>query len=141
MSAEETKKPKARATKKADSTPAPMGVTSASAAPTPRTMTANVVSAEVASGKMLKVTLLRSPIRSRHNHKNTIKALGLHRINDSHTLPDNAPVRGMIHAVKQWVKVEEVGGSNSEDMATPPVMAPQVGQLKLEEDVISRTSG
>ena len=109
MSAEETKKPKARLTKKADSTTTPpMGVTAASATPMPRTMTADVVSAEAASGKMLKVTLLRSPIRSRHNHKNTIKALGLHRINDSHTLPDNAPVRGMIHAVKQWVKVEEL---------------------------------
>lgn len=110
MSAEEINKPKARATKKTEGTP-PMDVTTSSAspvAPTPRTMTANVVSAEAASGKMLKVTLLRSPIRSRHNHKNTIKALGLHRINDSHTLPDNAPVRGMIHAVKQWVKVEEL---------------------------------
>lgn len=109
MSAEETKKPNAKLTKKTEGTP-PMGVTTASASATamPRTMTANVVSAEAASGKMLKVTLLRSPIRSRHNHKNTIKALGLHRINDSHTLPDNGPVRGMIHAVKQWVKVEEL---------------------------------
>ena len=63
---------------------------------------------EVNSGKQLKVTLLRSPIRSRGQHKDTIKALGLHRINDSHTLPDNPAVRGMITAVRQWVKFEEV---------------------------------
>lgn len=60
------------------------------------------------AGKMLKVTLLRSPIRSRGNHKDTIKSLGLHRINDTHTLPDNPAVRGMINTVRQWVKVEEI---------------------------------
>lgn len=58
--------------------------------------------------KQIKVTLLKSPIRSRGNHKDTIKSLGLHHINDSHTLPDNPAVRGMVAAVRQWVKVEEV---------------------------------
>lgn len=58
--------------------------------------------------KQIKVTLLKSPIRSRGNHKDTIKSLGLHHINDSHILPDNPAVRGMVSAVKQWVKVEEV---------------------------------
>lgn len=62
-----------------------------------------------ASGdKQIKVTLLKSPIRSRGNHKDTIKSLGLHRINDSHVLPDNPAVRGMVNTVRQWVKVEEV---------------------------------
>ncbi len=59
-------------------------------------------------GKKLKVTLLRSTIRSQGNHKETIKSLGLHRINDSRTLPDNPAVRGMIQTVRQWVKYEEV---------------------------------
>jgi large subunit ribosomal protein L30 len=59
-------------------------------------------------GKKLKVTLLRSPIRSRGNHKDTIKSLGLHRINDSNTLPDNPAVRGMIQTVRQWVVYEEI---------------------------------
>jgi len=58
--------------------------------------------------KQIKVTLLKSPIRSRGNHKDTIKSLGLHHINDSHTLPDNPAVRGMVAAVRQWVKVEEI---------------------------------
>ncbi|MDB5082500.1 MAG: hypothetical protein JWP00_4424 [Chloroflexi bacterium] len=59
-------------------------------------------------GKQLKVTLLKSPIRSRGNHKETIKSLGLHRINDTHTLPDNPAVRGMLTTVRQWIKFEEV---------------------------------
>jgi large subunit ribosomal protein L30 len=58
--------------------------------------------------KQIKVTLLKSPIRSRGNHKDTIKSLGLHHINDSHTLPDNPAVRGMVATVRQWVKVEEI---------------------------------
>ncbi len=60
------------------------------------------------SGKTLKVTLLKSPIRSRGEHKETLRSLGLRRINQSHTLPNNPAIRGMINAVTQWVKVEEV---------------------------------
>ena len=71
-------------------------------------MTNEVNDAPQSEGKRLKVTLLRSPIRSRGEHKDTIKSLGLHRINDSHTLPDNPAVRGMIHSVWQWIKVEEL---------------------------------
>jgi large subunit ribosomal protein L30 len=61
-----------------------------------------------ANGKQLKVTLLRSPIRSRFNHKETIKALGLRRLNATNTLPDNPAIRGMLFTVREWVKVEEV---------------------------------
>jgi large subunit ribosomal protein L30 len=71
-------------------------------------MAEEVKSTEAASGKQLKVTLLRSPIRARFNHKDTIRALGLRRINYSHILPDNPAVRGMIATVRDWVKVEEV---------------------------------
>ena len=71
-------------------------------------MTAENNNAPQSEGKQLKVTLLKSPIRSRGNHKDTIKSLGLHHINDSHTLPDNPAVRGMITTVRQWVKFEEI---------------------------------
>jgi large subunit ribosomal protein L30 len=60
------------------------------------------------SGKNLKVTLKKSPIRSRPEHKDTIRSLGLHRLHQSHTLPDNPAIRGMIKSVQQWVTVEEV---------------------------------
>ncbi len=62
---------------------------------------------ETPLGKTLKVTLMRSTIRTRSEHKGTIRSLGLHRINDSSVLPDNPAVRGMIRAVQPWVKVEE----------------------------------
>ncbi len=61
-----------------------------------------------ASGKTLKVTLIKSPIRSRGEHKDTLRSLGLHRMHQSHTLPDNPAVRGMIRSVMQWVTVEEL---------------------------------
>ena len=50
----------------------------------------------IATGKQLKVTLIKSPIRSRSQAKDTIRSLGLHRIRHSHILPDNPAVRGMI---------------------------------------------
>jgi len=68
----------------------------------------NENSQKAESVKMLKVTLIKSPIRSRGEHKDTIRSLGLHRIRHSHTLPDNPAVRGMIKSVMQWVTVEEV---------------------------------
>lgn len=61
-----------------------------------------------AVGKQLKVTLLKSPIRSRSQAKDTIRSLGLHRIRQSHTLPDNPAIRGMIQSVREWVTVEEL---------------------------------
>ncbi len=63
---------------------------------------------EKPTGKMIKVTLVKSPIRSRGNHKDTIRSLGLRRLHQSYTLPDNPAVRGMVKSVEPWVKVEEV---------------------------------
>lgn len=63
---------------------------------------------QTATGKQLKVTLLKSPIRSRSQAKDTIRSLGLHRIRHTHVLPDNEAVRGMIKSVQQWVTFEEV---------------------------------
>lgn len=57
---------------------------------------------------MLKITLLKSPIACLVKHKRTVKALGLHKIRQSVTLPDNASVRGMIFVVKHMVQVEEI---------------------------------
>jgi len=62
---------------------------------------------KLGSVKTLTVTLVKSPIRSRAVAKSTIKSLGLRRMHQSHTLPDNEAIRGMIHAVRGWVKVEE----------------------------------
>lgn len=63
---------------------------------------------QAAAGKQLKVTLNKSPIRSRSQAKDTIRSLGLHRIRQSHVLPDNPAIRGMIQSVREWVTVEEL---------------------------------
>jgi large subunit ribosomal protein L30 len=63
---------------------------------------------ETPTGKTVKVTLIKSPIRSRGEHKETIRSLGLRRLHQSYILPDNPAVRGMIKSVVQWLKVEEV---------------------------------
>lgn len=65
------------------------------------------VAASNSAAKTVTVTLVKSPIRSRGAAKSTIASLGLHKIRQSNTLPDNPAVRGMINAVRDWVKVEE----------------------------------
>lgn len=58
--------------------------------------------------KMLRVTLVKSPIGFSKDQKRTVTALGLNKLNSTHELPDNNAVRGMIFKVKHLVRVEEV---------------------------------
>jgi large subunit ribosomal protein L30 len=56
----------------------------------------------------LKVTLVRSGTNRPQRHKDTIKGLGLTRMNKSVVLNDTAAIRGMIRAVCHMVRVEPV---------------------------------
>ena len=56
----------------------------------------------------IKVTLVKSTIGAIPKHKKTVAALGLHKLNSSNVLPDNAATQGMIAQVKHLVKVEEI---------------------------------
>ena len=56
----------------------------------------------------LKVTQVRSVIDRPKDQKATVRALGLHRINDSVLKDDRPEVRGMINKVSHLVRVEEV---------------------------------
>ncbi len=56
----------------------------------------------------VKVTLVKSTIAALPKHKATIKALGLHKLNSSNELPNNAATQGMIYQVRHLVKVEEI---------------------------------
>ncbi|HPF53649.1 MAG TPA: 50S ribosomal protein L30 [Eubacteriales bacterium] len=56
----------------------------------------------------LKVTLVKSTISSLKVHKDTVKALGLHKVGQTVEKPDNPCIRGQIFRVKHLVKVEEV---------------------------------
>jgi large subunit ribosomal protein L30 len=63
--------------------------------------------AKAASGKTIKVTLVRSPIGFPIPQKATVQALGLHRINQTVEHKDSPAVRGMLMKVIHLVRVEE----------------------------------
>ena len=56
----------------------------------------------------LKVTQVRSVIGSKQNQRDTLRSLGLRRINDVVVKEDRPEFRGMIFTVKHLVTVEEV---------------------------------
>lgn len=56
----------------------------------------------------LKVTLKRSIIGCPQNQRDTVKALGLTKINSSVVKPSNEAIKGMINTVSHLVDVEEV---------------------------------
>jgi large subunit ribosomal protein L30 len=58
-------------------------------------------------GKTVKITLVRSPIGFPIPQKATVRALGLHRINQTVEQKDTPAVRGMITKVIHLIRVEE----------------------------------
>ena len=56
----------------------------------------------------LKVTLKRSIIGRPKNKRDTVKALGLTKINSSVVKPSNEAIKGMINTVSHLVDVEEI---------------------------------
>ncbi len=58
--------------------------------------------------KMLKITLVKSPIGAVPKHKATVEAMGFKKLNKTIVLPDNAATRGQIQQIRHLVKVEEV---------------------------------
>lgn len=57
----------------------------------------------------LCIVWVKSGIGYNKNQKRTLRALGLHRLNQSVVHSDCASVRGMINEVKHLVKVEVEG--------------------------------
>ncbi|SAI37573.1 50S ribosomal protein L30 [Bordetella ansorpii] len=58
--------------------------------------------------KQLKVTLVRSVIGTKQSHRDTVRGLGLGKVNSSRVLIDTPEVRGMIRKVDYLVSVSEV---------------------------------
>jgi large subunit ribosomal protein L30 len=56
--------------------------------------------------KKIKVTLVKSIIGTKQDHRATVRGLGLRKLNSSAELEDTQAVRGMIHKVQYLVKVE-----------------------------------
>ncbi|MBI5870128.1 MAG: 50S ribosomal protein L30 [Actinobacteria bacterium] len=59
----------------------------------------------------IKVTQTKSIIGRRADHRRTMRALGLRKMNHSVVHEDSPQIRGMIHQVRYMVEVEEVKGS------------------------------
>ena len=56
----------------------------------------------------LKVTQVRSGIGSKPNQRQTLRSLGLKRINHTVVQEDRPEIRGMVATVPHLVRVEEV---------------------------------
>lgn len=56
--------------------------------------------------KKIKVTLVKSIIGTKQDHRATVRGLGLRRINHTAELQDTPEVRGMIKKVAYLVKCE-----------------------------------
>ena len=56
----------------------------------------------------LKVTQIKSKISEKQNQRDTLRSLGLKRINDVVVREDNSQNRGYVRTVAHLVKVEEI---------------------------------
>ena len=57
-------------------------------------------------GNTLKVTLVRSPIGTKQQHRACVRGLGLRKIRQTVELADTPAIRGMINKVAYLVKAE-----------------------------------
>jgi len=58
--------------------------------------------------KIVRITLIKSPIGYSKIHKDTIRALGLRRMHQTVEQVDSPSLRGMLYKVSHLVMVEEV---------------------------------
>jgi len=55
--------------------------------------------------KTVTVKLVRSPIGCKQSHRDTVRGLGLRKLNSQSVLEDTAAVRGMINKISYLVQV------------------------------------
>ena len=61
----------------------------------------------MAENNKVIITLVKSPIGAKKNQKDTLKALGLTKLNKTVKKENNEFIQGMIKVVEHLVKVEE----------------------------------
>jgi large subunit ribosomal protein L30 len=59
----------------------------------------------MADVKTLKVKLVKSPIGCKQSHRDTVRGLGLRRLNSVRELQDTPAVRGMVNKISYLVLV------------------------------------
>jgi large subunit ribosomal protein L30 len=57
--------------------------------------------------KKIKVKLVKSTVGCRRGHRDTVRGLGLKKINQTSELNDTPEVRGMINRVNYLVRIED----------------------------------
>jgi large subunit ribosomal protein L30 len=57
--------------------------------------------------KKIKVKLVKSPVGCKQGHRDTVRGLGLKKINSVSELTDTPEVRGMINRVNYLVRIED----------------------------------
>jgi large subunit ribosomal protein L30 len=62
---------------------------------------------QTASGRRLKVTLVKSPIGYNASQAKVVQSLGLRRMHHSVEVLDHPAMREMLHKVRHLVRVEE----------------------------------
>ncbi len=58
--------------------------------------------------KLLRITLVKSPIGYDRRQRETVRSLGLRRLHQTVEKPDTPEIRGMVRRVVHLVRVEEV---------------------------------
>jgi large subunit ribosomal protein L30 len=58
-------------------------------------------------GKVLKITLVRSPIGYSERQKRTVRALGLKRVRQTVEHSDGPEIRGMLSKIGHLIEIEE----------------------------------
>ncbi len=56
--------------------------------------------------KKIKVTLIKSVIGTKEDHRATVKGLGLRRVNSTSVLEDTPAIRGMVRKIAYLLKCE-----------------------------------
>ncbi|MEW5791214.1 MAG: 50S ribosomal protein L30 [Pseudomonadota bacterium] len=62
----------------------------------------------MANSNKLKITLVRSPIATPKQHRQTLRGLGLRRMHHSVELPNTPEIRGMVTKINYMLKCEEL---------------------------------
>jgi len=63
---------------------------------------------KASEAKIVRITLVKSPIGYPKRQKNTVRALGLRRMNQTVEQEDSPALRGMLAKVSHLVEVQEV---------------------------------
>jgi large subunit ribosomal protein L30 len=59
----------------------------------------------MSDSKTVKIKLVKSPIGTKQSHRDTVRGLGLRKLNSESVLEDTPAVRGMINKIAYLVKV------------------------------------